>query len=159
MRLENCAGKRLLWGMTPQRAFQMVEILAQEDIEREKERQRELTGAWFYINVWNCQAQLLLYEQEEKGTGQTYPIEDSPFTSEELEQALWDQGGAINMSGWYALPLAFQERIKTFLECGRVKCAQCGREFWIPQEAAEKLACEDIRKGMWTCGICENAAE
>lgn len=112
MKLEECRGKRILWGMTPEQAFQAVAITSVADLEAERARQGELIGAWFYINVWNCQATLALYEQGADGIGQSYLIEDSPFTSEELEEAVRGQGGAINRSGWYALPEPLQERLR-----------------------------------------------
>lgn len=50
-----------------------------------------------YIDVWNLHARILVLKQN-----QYIDVTDRIPNGEKLaEQAAWDFGGAINMSGWY----------------------------------------------------------
>jgi len=154
MIIEDCCGKKIHWGMTPQEAIIVGEIKTQEDLERIQQKVRSMAGAYFYINVWNCQVQLSLMQMNETVTGRSERIGQVLITDEELEQAICAQGGAINMSGHYAMPLPLQERIKTYLGEGVVECSRCGRAFRIPQEACRELSAVDIRAGKWLRADC-----
>jgi len=116
MKLQDCRDKKLRWDLTPQTANPPIEIRTQEDLRRAVEITRSHAGAYFYINVWNCQAPLALMELDEKGNGQSWIIKQTIISDDELEEAVWDQGGAINLSGHYALPTYLQERIRNLLE-------------------------------------------
>ncbi len=140
--------------MTPQEAVIVGEIKTQGDLERIQEKVRSMAGAYFYIDVWNCQVQLSLMELNENGTGRSERIGQVLITDQELEQAIRAQGGMINLSGHYALPLSLQERIRTYLEQGLVKCASCTRAFRIPQEACRELSASAIHAGKWLCADC-----
>lgn len=159
MNLTGCQGKNIHWDLTPQKAAIEGEVSTLEEFERIREQLRAMAGAYFYIDVWNCQARLALIEQNEHGTGRAATIEQVLIDDAEMQQAISDQGGMINLSGHYALPLPLQERIRTYLEQGLVKCASCARAFRILQEACRELSAADIQAGKWLCADCSEEKE
>ncbi len=154
MILTDFEGKKIHWDMTPRKAAIEGEISTQEDLERMMAQIRAMAGAYFYIDAWNCQSRLALVELSEYGAGHAAIIEQVLIDDEEMEQAICDQGGVINMSGHCALPMSLQRRIKTYLGEGMVKCFRCERAFPIPQEACRELRAMDIRAGKWLCADC-----
>ena len=117
MRLEELRDKRIRWDLTPENAFaQGFAISRPEDLEQIKRYYQELDGSYFfYINVWNCKASLAVMEMHADGTGKGYPVEQDIISEEELEEAVWDAGGAINMSGHYPLTPNLIRKLKEFL--------------------------------------------
>lgn len=117
MKLEELRGKKIRWDLTPQNAWlEGFQINSQEDWEFLKRYFEELHGSYFFfINVWDCKASLAVMEMYANGSGKSYPVEQEIISDEELEEALWDAGGAINMSGHYPLTPELIHRLKVFL--------------------------------------------
>lgn len=96
-------GKTILWDRKPSDYAGTVNIESDADFQRLKEETKANTGCYFYIDVWNCQARLALYEDLGAGSGNTHIIENPPLSEEDMARAVYVAGGAINISGWYPL--------------------------------------------------------
>ena len=77
-------------------------------------------GFEFEVNVWNCSANLLVFHAERKEGSEKRKYFDLKIKDEKterrlnelVEQAVYDVGGAINMSGIYPL----STKLETFIE-------------------------------------------
>ncbi len=77
-------------------------------------------GFEFEVNVWNCSAQLLVFQAERKDGSEKQKYFDPKFKDEKTEQrldelverAVYSAGGAINMSGIYPL----SPKLEAFIE-------------------------------------------
>ena len=101
--LDEKTRRNILWDLSPQdAAFKGVEIKDEEDIKKVKKVLEERVGRfYFYISVWNCQASLMLAEEKPDWSVTSTEIEGVPNNL--LEDAVYEQGGALNISGQYAI--------------------------------------------------------
>ena len=73
-------------------------------------------GNYLGINVWNCQASLVLIKLNPDYTIEQENIEDVPKEIEDLMiECIEEQGGAINMSGTYRPCPKLIDKIKELL--------------------------------------------
>ncbi len=107
---------KIRWDLTPQDTGQSFEITSQEDFERMMDEMKRKAGWYFYVDVWNLSASLHIAHNTENGSGESYYVEDSPVPEELLEKAVYDAGGALNMSGWYPINEEIREVLKKSLK-------------------------------------------
>lgn len=104
---------RINLDVTPQVMCEPVQITSQAQYERYKEQQRQLIGVAFpYIDVFNLSPQLRFAMFLDDGKMETRAINERGLglTDDDLIEAIETHGGAINMSGWYAV----NGQIKTY---------------------------------------------
>jgi len=62
---------------------------------------------WFEVSVWNCQAELVCYHEDETGRRTYYRIHAPKQVMDRIqelaEQSVYAAGGALNISGIYPL--------------------------------------------------------
>jgi len=97
---------KLRWNLSPQTyadGISGVEITSQADIDRLYKQMKEKAGCYFLIDVWNMKANLAVACNKEDGSGSVEVIENHPVPYNLLVKAVEKQGGAINISGMYAI--------------------------------------------------------
>ena len=72
---------------------------------------KERAGYYFYIDVWNCRARLCIMHDLETGSATSESV-DIDMPDEMLMNAVYEQGGAINWSGHYAINDEIRERLQ-----------------------------------------------
>jgi len=58
----------------------------------------------FAINVWNCRAQVCAWVRDEHGGWYLEPAANWEELEDEAADAVYEQGGGINLSGQYYCP-------------------------------------------------------
>lgn len=112
--------KTIHWDMTPQSAREGVdgvEIISKEELEELNKKIEERIGVYFYVDVWNMNARLGIFENKKHG-GTSRVIEnfDNLEISEDmLEGCIHDVGGALNISGHYPINEKVKEKLKDHL--------------------------------------------
>ncbi len=106
----------LHWDMTPEQIFQPRMIQSKEDLDRLDRLHKEQAGFFFYIDVWNCKASLALMHTLPDGNITSERIEVPVELENELIWGIEAAGGAINMSGHYALTETLKKSLMNFLE-------------------------------------------
>ena len=117
MKIEELKSKGIIWGMTPQNdpSNGSMAINSQADIERLQRKLKAAKGIYFIIDVWDCNASLAICENTADGRGRIERVQQDCITDDELEDAVYDAGGAINLSGWYPITPGIGEKLKAFL--------------------------------------------
>lgn len=90
------------------------EAKTEEDLRRFEEWLKRISGKYLTISVWNCRATLIIEEAHEDGSVEAYIVEDSDEIEDELIRAVEEQGGAINISGFYSPTARLLEVIKSW---------------------------------------------
>lgn len=102
------------WDMTPQSSMAGIDgatITSKEDLDRINQLLKDRAGYYFYIDVWNCRAQLHIMHTLETGSATSGAVEiDIP--DEMIMEAIHEQDGAINWSGHYAISDEIRERLQ-----------------------------------------------
>jgi len=96
---------QIRWDATPASqatGIDNVSIATKEDFEQIKRTLAHRSGYYFYIDVWNCNATLCIAHDTADGKTVSEPVEVS-IPDNLLDVAVYAQGGAINLSGWYAI--------------------------------------------------------
>lgn len=114
MKLQDLKGTEIRWDLTPQRVGEMlnVEFSTKEEWEQIQRLTKELAGRYLYIDVWNCQARLMLMELDERGSGKAELVEQDVVSEDDMMAAIEEAGGAINISGHYPI----SDAIRTALQ-------------------------------------------
>ncbi len=93
--------KKIRFDLTPQNAtMNGFQIRSPEDWKRLEELAEERTGYYFYVDVWDCQARLLLVKNEKFSSSAVAQIKEIPY--ELLIEAV-NEVWAINRSGAYPI--------------------------------------------------------
>ncbi|NIA09614.1 MAG: hypothetical protein GWP10_07770 [Nitrospiraceae bacterium] len=107
-------GDQIHRDMTPQSSMAGIDgatITSKEDLDRINQLLKDRAGYYFYIDVWNCRAQLHIMHTRETGNATSGAVEiDIP--DEMIMDAIHEQGGAINWSGHYAISDGIRERLQ-----------------------------------------------
>ena len=79
-----------------------------------------------FISVYNCQANLAAQIRDTQGGFRVAilePSDDSIIDEfyQALEDDVYDQGGALNISGWYSLTEQTAEKVARWLEEGKLR--------------------------------------
>ena len=95
------------WNMTPQSSMAGIDgvtITSKEGFDRIHALLEERAGYYFYIDVWNLHARLCIMHHKEDGSATSEAVDiDIPDLDEMIGEAIYEQGGAINLSGHYAI--------------------------------------------------------
>ena len=89
------------WDLMPQPVVESTVFTVREsgDLERLREMRRATVGYYFCVDVWDCQARLVLIEYRECGARVAGKMEGAPEGI--LIGAVEEAGGAINLNGHY----------------------------------------------------------
>ena len=102
------------WQMTPQSSMAGIDgatITSKEDLDRVHALLKERAGYYFYIDVWNCRARLCIMHALETGSATSESV-DIDMPDEMLMEAIYDQGGAVNLSEHYAISDEIRKRLQ-----------------------------------------------
>lgn len=98
----------LRWDLTPQSAsITGYTLTSQADFDRLNELLAKKAGYYFYVDVWNCQARLVLMHNYANGNGQAEVIED--YDNVEL---LEDAVDCITCSGHYPITAELEDDLR-----------------------------------------------
>ena len=98
----------LRWDLTPQSAsITGYTLTSQADFDRLNELLAQKAGYYFYVDVWNCQARLVLMHNYANGNGQAEVIED--YDNVELLESSVD---CITCSGHYPITVELEDDLR-----------------------------------------------
>src|SRR5690554_2885193 len=98
----------LRWDLTPQSAsITGYTLTSQADFDRLNELLAQKAGYYFYVDVWNCQARLVLMRNYANGNGRAEVIED--YDNVELLEASVD---CITCSGHYPITTELEDDLR-----------------------------------------------
>jgi hypothetical protein len=88
-----------------------------------------IEGLWWFINVWDCQAELLAQDAADN-------FYDVQFLEPELEEEIQEdilqnideQGGAINFSGYYSISDSLAQKLEKALIEEKIKLVREAKE-------------------------------
>lgn len=114
MKLQDLNEIEIRWDLTPQKVGELlnVEFSTKAEWDEIQRLTKELAGRYFYIDVWNCQARLMLMELDERGSGKAEVVEQDVISEDDMIEAIEAHGGAINISGYYPI----SDAIRTALQ-------------------------------------------
>lgn len=117
MKLEELKGKKILWGMTPKVALADFTIRSDADFRAYEERQKQLVGYYFYIDVWNMTARLAVMENKiGSARSSIVDLKGTTITESDLHTAIRMAGGFINLSGHYPISKHIMQKLLQELE-------------------------------------------